>query len=128
MGGVVTISEPHLVTPADHRVTLDRNGVLRAGELFVSVKPQNARVGLLTVGPLVPLIPVGSGNELGKGKPFQILVQFETSDPRLHLHGGRDLLTPSRYGIPRGPVGRPTESYGDCTRAAKSFAWPRLGL
>ena len=80
MGGVVSISEPNVRGNALQPASLDASGVLRITDLSVSVKPQNARVGLLTVGPIVPFIPLGPGNELGKGSPFRIVVQFDTSD------------------------------------------------
>jgi len=125
-GGVVSISEPHVVTSTEHRVILDRNGVLRVGELSVSVKPQNARVGLLTVGPLVPLIPVGPGNELGKGKPFRVVVQFETSDPSYTfmtgdaslLHDGME-YRPNQSAGPLSGTGVPRE----LQRASRGHDW-----
>ena len=113
-GGVVSISEPNVINAAEYGAIVDGNGILSIGDISISVKPQNARVGLLAVGPLVPLIPVGSGNELGKGKPFQVVIQFETSgaytfmagDATL-LHGGAEYRAAqsagplSRTGVPR---------------------------
>ena len=80
MGSIARISEPKIVTSPQQSVSLDASGVLRLNDLSVSVKPQNAQVSLLTVGLIVPLIPVGSGNELGKGENFRVIIQFETSD------------------------------------------------
>ena len=125
-GGVISISAPNVLSSGKHAASMEANGTLRAGTLSVSVKPQNARVGLLTVGPLVPFIPVGSGNELGKGKPFQVIVQFETAEPVYTfrtgdaslIHGGKVY----RPALSAGPLSR-TDVPRELQRAARGHDW-----
>jgi hypothetical protein len=105
-GGVVSISEPNIRSTKEQPVSLDADGVLRIAGLSVSVKPQNARVGLLTVGPIVPLIPLGAGNELGKGSAFRIVVQLDASDAAYTFTPADTVL------VHAGAQYRPTESVG----------------
>jgi len=112
MGGVVSISEPNLDNPGTWDLSLDASGVLHIAELSLSVKPQNARSGLIAVGPIVPFVPLGRGNELRKEKPFQIVVQFETSDER-YTFAPKDTVL-----LHAGAEYRPVESAGPFTRAS----------
>jgi hypothetical protein len=126
MGGIVSISEPEVVPPTLQSVSLDAAGVLRLNGLSVSVKPQNARFGLLTVGPVVPLIPVGSGNELGKDKPFRLVVQFETSDTGYTFKTGESFLfhagSEYRPALSAGPLSR-IDVAREIQRASRGHEW-----
>ena len=112
MGGLVSISEPNLDNSGTRDLSLDANGVLHIAQLSLSIKPQNARAGLIAVGPIVPLVPLGRGDELRKEKPFQIVVQFEASDER-HTFAPRDTAL-----LHAGAEYRPVESAGPFTRAS----------
>jgi hypothetical protein len=89
---VVSISEPHFFDSAQHSAALDPSGILRIGDLSISIKPQNARGSLAAVGPLIPLIPTGRGDQLGKGKLFEVVIQFETSDAAYTFMAGDTTL------------------------------------
>jgi hypothetical protein len=77
IGGAVEISEPTIIGALPADVKLDSSGIVRKGDLSLSIKPQNARVPILFIGPLLPLLPIGPGNEVGKNKPFKVIIQFE---------------------------------------------------
>ena len=81
VGGAVEISEPTISVALPEDVKLDSSGVLRKGDLSLSIKPQNARVPILFIGPLLPLVPIGPGNEVGKNKPFNVIIQLEVASP-----------------------------------------------
>ena len=125
-GGIVSISEPS-IGPSNIRATsLDETGVLHLGGFSMSVKPQNARVGLITVGPIIPLIPVGLGNELGKGERFRLVVQFETEEPGLTFRPGESVLFYSgvEY-LPFAAVGplASTATARELQRASRGHEW-----
>lgn len=76
VGGVATISEPHV---EEHAASMGSdNGIVYLDGLSISVRPQNVDVGVLTGGILVPVIPLGGGNRVDTRQPFKIVVQFET--------------------------------------------------
>ena len=79
IGGAVQISEPIVIGALPDDVKIESSGILSKGDLSLSIKPQNARAPLLFIGPLLPLIPIGPGNEVGKNKPFNVVIQFEVA-------------------------------------------------
>ena len=62
MSGVMNISNPYISAlnqPLE-------SGVLKLDSLSISIKPQTYKVGLLTIGPILPIIPTGSGNDYNR--------------------------------------------------------------
>jgi len=81
-GTAVNISEPYLPDSTGEGASRISDGILRAGDLSISIKPQNPEIAFVTAGPLIPVVPVGpigQGSQPQKGKPFQVVVQLETS-------------------------------------------------
>jgi hypothetical protein len=50
IGGAVEISEPTIIGALPADVKLDSSGIVRKGDLSLSIKPQNARVPILFIG------------------------------------------------------------------------------
>ncbi len=101
MGGLVNISNPYIT---DAGMTLN-SGVLELGNIGISVKPQTYKVGLLAFGPILPIIPLGPGNDFGRqNHNLRVIIQFETkhegisitpSSTTLNLEGSE--IFPNKY-------------------------------
>jgi hypothetical protein len=101
MGGLVSISDPYIT---DSGMSLN-SGVLELGNIGISVKPQTYKVGLLAVGPILPIIPLGPGNDFDRqNQNLKVIIQFETehegfsispSSTTLILEGSE--IAPNRY-------------------------------
>jgi hypothetical protein len=126
MGGIVSISEPNVVPPGVAGADLDASGVLRLNDLSLSVKPVNAKVGMMMVGPIIPIVPLGSGNELGKNQAFSVIVQFDTTQSEFTYVAGETTLQLDGSTIPVSTVSNAmtvTEPGRELARAARGHTW-----
>ncbi len=77
MGGLVNISEPHMAKEHGSYI-IDSSGIIHHSNIEISVKPETYKVGLLAAGPLIPVVPLGSGNDFNRQKTrFKIVLQFD---------------------------------------------------
>jgi hypothetical protein len=126
IGGAVEISEPTIVGALPDDLKLDPSGILRKGDLSLSIKPQNARVPVLFIGPLLPLIPIGPGNEVGKNKLFNVVIQFEVASSgytfipsSVKLYFGDSMYSPVKA---RGPLTETSRAL-EIARASPGHNW-----
>jgi hypothetical protein len=80
MAGVVKFSAPFSDgAPLPH-------GLLHVAELSVSIKPLTYHVPFASVGPLVPMVPIGQGNDFGRSSSrLRVVVQFSSGDAEYAL-------------------------------------------
>lgn len=90
-GGLLTISEPH--SPPESPSRLARDGIVRLERISVSVTPDNQVLKVLTMGVILPIIPVGfSWTPSRDGQPFRVQVRFETESSEFILDPSEILL------------------------------------
>lgn len=78
MGGVATVSKPSLAASSKKIFSENAPGIFSAQDLSISIKPQNAKISVLTAGLIVPIIPLGKGNSVRESDQFEVVVQVET--------------------------------------------------
>jgi len=89
MGGVVNISAPYILDP--ERVLV--SGVLILEDIEISIKPETYKVAVLTGGPILPIIPLGQGNDYDRQQHnLLVTLQFITTASGLSLTPKNTLL------------------------------------
>lgn len=90
VGGLVHISDPYIKNPG---YTFS-SGILKVKDIEVSVKPQTHKIGMLTAGPLIPIIPLGYGNNFDRqSHNLKIILQFKTSTTDISIIPSQTILT-----------------------------------
>ena len=91
-GGIMNVSEPDL-SSATTNIRME-NGIIYLDDLSISVRPNNTDVSLLTVGVVVPVIPLpGQGARVQTQLPFQVHLEFDASRSEYFINPYKVVLT-----------------------------------
>ncbi len=125
VGGTITIS-----TPSSHGADaylFDKDGIIQLEDLSLSIKPDNFKGGVVTIGPIVPIIPIGMGvDAVASEGMFDVAIQFETDEEFYELDASRiELIIHGKSYNPLSIAGPTTTTYGsrEHNRAIPGHDW-----
>ncbi len=109
VAGTYLFSSPALDAKTDI-VQLDSEGIFHIGELEFSIQPNTSKITFLTAGPVLPIIPSGSGSQIPDPatKPFKITIMFVSNTgnydfvpQKIILHYKNKVVPPTSFNGPR---------------------------
>ena len=128
MGGIVHISDPYI---QDEGQSFS-SGILKLNDVEISVKPETYKAGAIAAGPVLPIIPLGTGNDFDRqSHNLKVILQFETTSTEITIIPSKTVLNingkqiwPNKYS---GILSTPTH-LREAEKAPPGHNWTCVGI